>query len=979
MSRSLHRNDQLGSLRIRRERSLPRRRAIRIGRPRLVVEQFEQRVLLDGLGVISGTVFDDLDHDGQLDPGEPGLEGWSVRLQRVGSTNTPDLTIQNPTPDAWSEFGRFVSFVGDNVVVGSHYDDVSGFADSGAVYLFDGASGRLLQTLTSPHPAEGDRFGRAVAGTDNRVLVGAPLDDTKAWNAGAVYVFDGTTGELLQSFFSPTPDVDAQFGRDVTAVGDRILIGARLADLERQDAVIDDAGAAYLFDLETGQLLHTFISPTPTQDAQFGYSVAAMGDNVLVGARNDRTSADGAGAVYLFDGQTGNLLQRYLNPTRRASGESSDFGRTVAAVGHNVLVGARWDDSGDHQAGSAFLFDGASGTLLQTFTSPTPVVGEEFGFTVAALGDDVLVSARWDNRQDGADNGGAVYLYDGATGHLLQTFANPVPGAWDAFGVDTAARGGEVLVGSQYGNAVYLFHALPFPPLAVTDAEGSYRCSELAAGTYRVVVTEQQGYVPTRPAAQRTFTVVVADDSQTAGLDFAFVADERPIATDDTYAMVEDSVLWIGQQNGPLRNDSDADADPLTVVVVNPPPYGELLLAADGSFQYIPDPDFAGSDSFTYRAHDGLAESNLATVTITVETVNDAPNASDDGLWVGLNTARRLDAPGLLFDDYDADGDRMTALLVDAPSHGTVMLEPNGSVVYIPDIDYLGPDRFTYRVSDGQLASDVAAVDVRVTDQIFESLLSITEINYAPHLPTPREQELGVRDPTGFEFIELQNTGDRRIDLAGLQLTGGVQYALDQSVWLEVAARALIVKDRRAFEARYGPGLRILGEYSGDLEDSGDPVVLRDPLDQVILSVAYGVTDDWSPRAHGYGSTLEVIDTRGDFADGSNWRPSRIYGGSPGTEGIVRSTVVINELLTHANLPLTDAIELHNVTNVPLDIGGWYLSDDANNFRLFRIPDGTVIAAGGYVAFDEYDFNPQRWNPRLADWHSIAVGAKTCG
>ena len=84
-----------------------------------------------------------------------------------------------------------------------------------------------------------------------------------------------------------------------------------------------------------------------------------------------------------------------------------------------------------------------------------------------------------------------------------------------------------------------------------------------------------------------------------------------------------------------------------------------------------------------------------------------------------------------------------------------------------------------------------------------------------------------------------------------------------------------MVKDRFAFETRYGSGLRILGEYYGDLANNGDEIVLRDPFDQVILSFRYDHNGRLAPRAHGFGSTLEVVDTRGDYNDGSNWRPSR--------------------------------------------------------------------------------------------------------
>src|SRR5262249_42882051 len=76
------------------------------------------------------------------------------------------------------------------------------------------------------------------------------------------------------------------------------------------------------------------------------------------------------------------------------------------------------------------------------------------------------------------------------------------------------------------------------------------------------------------------------------------------------------------------------DLDVLTAAVVTPPSHGTLSLAADGSFLYTPDADFHGTDTFTYRANDGHADSNLATVTISVTPVNDAPNATPQTVTV---------------------------------------------------------------------------------------------------------------------------------------------------------------------------------------------------------------------------------------------------------------------------------------------------------------------------------------------------------
>ncbi|MBN2474882.1 MAG: lamin tail domain-containing protein [Pirellulales bacterium] len=922
-------------------------------------------------GSLSGMVFDDLDRDHVRDADEPGLADWSLQLQPIGATDVPLVTFENPTPDEWSQFGRFVTAVGDNVLVASHYDEVGGEPDAGAAYLFHGTTGELLRTFTSPASAEEDKFGRAVAALGNNVLIGTPLDNTMAEDAGAVFLLDSETGELLQTFYSPAPRENDQFGRAVAAVGNHVLVGARFADILAADGVtveFEDAGAAYLFDGQTGELLQTYVSPTPSENAQFGYCVASMGENVLVGARWDETGAEGIGAVYLFEGATGNLLQSFVNPTQAATDEPSGFGRSVVAVGSNVLVGARWDDSGVDGAGAAFLFDGASGELLHVLTSPTPFRGEQFGFCVAALGDDALVGAMWDNRWDdlGQGSGGAAYLFDGSTGQLLQTFANPSPGAWDAFGISVAALGDRVLVGTQTGNAAYLFEAMGDSPVVQTDAEGHYSFSDLPTGTYRIRQASREGYVQTYPAAPGTYTIEIESDEVFSNLDFGNAQDELPTAGDDVYQTEEDQLLEISAPEGVLANDHDADGDPISAAVVNAPPHGTLRLLPDGSFGYTPDPDFYGSDSFTYRANDGLGDSNLATVTITITPVNDAPVACDDSVWVALNTERRIAAPGVLADDFDADGDDLTAALASLPSFGSLTLEADGSFVYQPDPDYAGPDSFTYRASDGTLDSSLATVHITVSINTFDALkdyLRLTELNYNPFPPTAEERAAGFDDREGFEFIELTNLSDQPLDLAGVQLDGTVQFQLLTETILQPGGYAVVVRDPAAFAARYGTAVNVVGQYKGDLHNSGGQLIVRDPFDLVVLDFFYDDDGDWPQWADGFGSSLEIVDPGDSYAGGWNWRASVEYGGSPGRAGSAVGSVVINEVLSHSNLPLTDTIELYNTTDQDVDISGWYLSESAHDLKKFRIPDGTVIPAGQYVLFDERDFNPGRWDP----------------
>ena len=154
---------------------------------------------------------------------------------------------------------------------------------------------------------------------------------------------------------------------------------------------------------------------------------------------------------------------------------------------------------------------------------------------------------------------------------------------------------------------------------------------------------------------------------------------------------------------GVLGNDTDFDSSTLTATVVtgSGPAHGTLTFNPDGAFTYNPDANFNGTDTFTYRANDGTAQSNPATVTITVSASNDVPIATADAYSTGEDTALTVNAPGVLANDSDADGNPLTAVLGSGPSHGTLTLNANGSFTYTPTADYNGPDSFTYRASDG--------------------------------------------------------------------------------------------------------------------------------------------------------------------------------------------------------------------------------------------------------------------------------------
>ena len=238
-----------------------------------------------------------------------------------------------------------------------------------------------------------------------------------------------------------------------------------------------------------------------------------------------------------------------------------------------------------------------------------------------------------------------------------------------------------------------------------------------------------------------------------------------------------------------------------------------------------------------------------------------------------------------------------------------------------------------------------------------ENRLVIAEINYHPANTTPEEEANGYVDREDFEFVELLNNTSQPLDLSGVRFVDGLEFAFGELV-VDPGARVLLASNPAALEFRYGSGVPVVGTYSGRLSNAGEQLTIAGPDGGVLASVDFGDDRPWPTRADRAGSSLELISPDAPVDDASNWRASFDYLGSPGSAGSAAPPgIVINEVLTNSVNPVVDAIELHNPTAADVDISGWYLSDSFD-FRKYRIPDGTRVPAGGYVTFDEADFNP---------------------
>ncbi|HHW84574.1 MAG TPA: ExeM/NucH family extracellular endonuclease, partial [Actinomycetales bacterium] len=185
---------------------------------------------------------------------------------------------------------------------------------------------------------------------------------------------------------------------------------------------------------------------------------------------------------------------------------------------------------------------------------------------------------------------------------------------------------------------------------------------------------------------------------------------EPPVAQDQQVTTDEDTSIDI------TSLATDPEDDDLTYVIVGQPANGTVALSGDKA-TYTPNLNFHGSDSFTYKAYDGELYSEVVTVTLTINAINDAPVAEDDAYDEYEDNPIEILARGLLANDSDVDGDSLTVdpVAVAEPQNGVLVLGTDGSFTYTPNADFNGTDSFSYKVLDGNGGEDVGVVTITIT------------------------------------------------------------------------------------------------------------------------------------------------------------------------------------------------------------------------------------------------------------------------
>jgi hypothetical protein len=252
-----------------------------------------------------------------------------------------------------------------------------------------------------------------------------------------------------------------------------------------------------------------------------------------------------------------------------------------------------------------------------------------------------------------------------------------------------------------------------------TDIDGGTKeVQSVGTPLHGTAVINSDGTVKYTPSANYngddSFTYTLNGGSTATVFIKVLPVNDAPVANDDSYNTNEDTYLIINAANGVLSNDTDPEGDALTATLLTNPSHGTLVVfAANGRFRYMPNLNFNGTDTFTYKATDTSGAFTIATVTINVNPVNDRPDADPNYFTTNEDTILNFTIENLLSNDSDAENDPLTITNFTQPGAGTLTLDGN-MFTFTPNLNYFGVTSFNYTISDGNGGTDTTFVLITV-------------------------------------------------------------------------------------------------------------------------------------------------------------------------------------------------------------------------------------------------------------------------
>lgn len=558
------------------------------------------------------------------------------------------------------------------------------------------------------------RAGRSRAGSARAVFLGGVALASTATLGSA-------SPELAAPIPNPSPVPSAWFGRAVAASDRGFLIGA--------PGYSDETGEAFVYSTD-GTMQRRIPNPEPAPFESFADAAAISDEWVIVGASHDLGGGNGLGSVraYTHDGE---LRWTFLDPYPFAGDR---FGFSVALSGNLLAIGVPQDQGSN---GSVFVFDLESG--LREHHLPAVTGAESMGWSVA-IGDGLIAAgAPYAGDPVSGLVGGAVHLFDAATGVHVDSIFNPDAGQNDRFGETVAIAGGRILIGAPADKApdgirvgyVHVYDAVSLAPILAVEnprysdpleplaAQYSYFGSSLAATPKRFVagayamtpggaawlfhwtsaglLTYEIANPTPGPGGNDNFgqsvalapgrLLIGAPADTTPDYGAAFLYRVAPIARNQRLWTLPETSIAITLSGEPFQSGASL------VYSVGTAAHGALSGAAP-ALVYAPEAGFVGFDEFAFSVREEPLESDDGTVSIAVDT---PPEANPDVARTGPGVPVDVD---VLANDVDADLDELSVSIIGAPVFGTAEVTTSGRIRYVPAANFVGTDRVDYEASD---------------------------------------------------------------------------------------------------------------------------------------------------------------------------------------------------------------------------------------------------------------------------------------
>lgn len=629
---------------------------------------------------------------------ETGPDAW-------GSSQT--LTVSDGAAD--DELGRAVALDGGVLVAGAPFrDDAASDGGAAIVWRLDAGTWVEEDVLVASATATGDHAGLAVSVRGDLAVVGAPdatMGGTERGRA-AVFRFAGAWSEEA-ALVAGTPGDGDEFGFSAHTDGNLVAIGV--------PGVATDRGEVEVF-ARSGP---GWVADDRLQDAgalpldRFGRRVRLDGDALWVSAVNGDGGVADAGEVHRFE-------------------LDADFAPVLRAASYELLEDEELSVPAPALLGGAYDADGDS---IDVVLASAPAHGAasvtaEGAFSYSPDADFVGVDSFSVSGTDGLLVGEAVVV-------SLTVLAEPDPPR----AVDDLAAVAEdgVVFGSVATND--------------TDPDSDDLVFSLLTPPLGTVLLGADGSFEYRPLADQTgadsFVYEVMDggglsDNGRVSVTIAAINDP-PVAGDDgPYAATEDLALVVPAVSGVLTNDVDIDSVGLTASLSVVPGHGAVTVQPTGAFEYVPEPDWSGTDTFVVSVSDGFL-SDTSLVTVVATAVDDAPRKvlAFDAYITAEDTLLSVVAPGLAGAFSDPEGEGLTVSLAGPAVGGVATVNPSGGFSFAPSPDFFGVGSFPVVACDGPLCSAPSTV-----------LVTVSAVDDAPRIvggagpyATPEDVELVVVDP----------------------------------------------------------------------------------------------------------------------------------------------------------------------------------------------------------------------------------------